>query len=229
MPRLSTLPAVVALCGLVLVLTAGPSNAQSLLEPEGLSPGDQYRVLFITEGRRDAASDQISDYNDFVNAEAARTSSVLAGLPTTFSAVGSTATVDAIDNIALGGGADDLPIFLVDGTLFATSSLDLFDGSYGNDVFRDQFSFHPHSVAYWTGSSADGRRSPRPLGPSHANATLGVNQYLGLFPIIPTSALYPVTGVSGALTVVPEPSTAVLFSLAALGGLIRRRRCSLQS
>ena len=59
---------------LLAVLAALPSvSAQGVVLPAGLQGGDPYRLLIVTEGRRNAVSTNIADYNAFVTAEAAGT------------------------------------------------------------------------------------------------------------------------------------------------------------
>jgi hypothetical protein len=65
--------------------------------PPGLSPGDQYHLIFLTSGTRDATSSNIADYDAFVT-DQANLSPVLAALGTTWRALGSTGTANAIDN-----------------------------------------------------------------------------------------------------------------------------------
>ena len=231
--HLSPYLTVVALSGLVLILTAGQTTAESVLTPAGLNPGDQYRVLFITEGIRDGTSFFYNDYNDFVNVEAVRAGSVLA-VSTTFRAVVSHRDGDVINIISsFGPGVDLLPIFLVDGTMFATNTQDLFDGTFGTGVFRDQFNNPTPTLAlYYTGSDTDGTRAGSPLGgllgdPFPFTVIGGGDDFS--HGLAATEASYPLLGISDALTVspappvVPVPSAAVLFSVAVLGGLVRRR------
>ena len=106
-----------------------PSTAHaSITLPAGVTT---YRIALVTQGVRDADSLLIEDYNDFVRSEVAGSS-----LESTFASVGaspaewfvygSTATVDAIDNV-LSGGADDLPIFNTRGELVASGWTRVFE------------------------------------------------------------------------------------------------------
>jgi len=96
--------------------------------PPGIGPGDPYHLLFVTSQKRDGTSPLIDDYNDFVNQVAddggvgPNDFSVL-GDPIQWFAVGSTDTVDALDNAVVSG-----PVYRIDGTLLAQDSLDLWDG-----------------------------------------------------------------------------------------------------
>lgn len=115
-----------ALCGLMLglllVVGASAAQAQSIITvPTGLSPGDQYRLLFVTSTKRDATSSNIADYNSFVSA-VANSVPALASLGTTWKAVASTSTVSALANTGTDwtpAGPTGVPIFLLNNTKLA--------------------------------------------------------------------------------------------------------------
>ncbi|MCX6620139.1 MAG: PEP-CTERM sorting domain-containing protein [Acidobacteria bacterium] len=199
--------------------------------PAGLSPGDHYRLVFVTSTTRDATSTAIADYNAFVTSAATSIPALLA-LGTTWYAIGSTATVNAIDNIVPALGSR--PIYDLAGNLIATGSADLFDGS---DI--------PHSIAtmekggtipalsyVMTGSYEDGTGwhvPPGELGNSwYIVGQIGhlskdwINRSGSSLP-----SGYPMYGISGDLTVaggaVPEPSTIALTALGGLLLFVRRR------
>src|SRR5215471_8873092 len=86
---------------------AGEGRAAPITVPPSLSPGDQYRLVFVTSTRRTATSSSIGDYNLFVT-NAANTVPELAALGTTWTAIASTATVDARDNTLTNPGTDGL-------------------------------------------------------------------------------------------------------------------------
>ena len=100
MGRMTTIVAVLA-----PFLAAANVQAQAFV-PD-LPPGSIYHLAFVTDGVRDATSDQISEYDAFVNADAA-TNPNLAAI--TWLALGSTPTVNAIDHVPISG-----PIFRLDG------------------------------------------------------------------------------------------------------------------
>ena len=50
--------------------TAGAAQAALVVVPPGLAPGAQYRLVFMTDGTRDATSTDINDYNTFVTNQA---------------------------------------------------------------------------------------------------------------------------------------------------------------
>ena len=51
----------------VTVCLVGPVQAEIITEPTDLSVGEQYRLVFVTSGSRDATSTDIEDYNSFVD------------------------------------------------------------------------------------------------------------------------------------------------------------------
>jgi hypothetical protein len=103
-----------ALCLPSLAL-AGPITV-----PPAVTPGSTYRLIFVTAGTIQATSPDIATYNAFVTAQA-NSNAALAALNTTWSAIGSTDTVSALDNI---GGTDSTEIYNLAGTLIA-------DGTFG--------------------------------------------------------------------------------------------------
>ena len=129
----TTLVVAVGLClGLSQSASADPIGQLGVLDSStGLAPGDQYRLVFVTSTaipRGAANSTNIADYDALVQgyANTAGYGSV------TWSVIGSTAAVDAIDhtgtNPATNGAG--VPIYLFDGmTLFAADNTDLWNGS----------------------------------------------------------------------------------------------------
>ena len=128
--QLGILSAGVALATLA---TAGAAQAALVVVPTGLAPGDQYRLVFVTDGTRDATSTNINDYNNFVTNQV--TGSALAnalsgaGLTTTWKAIGSTASVAARDNTGTNPSSTGVPIYLINGNKVANNNADLWDGS----------------------------------------------------------------------------------------------------
>ena len=118
--------------------TLGTAQAAIITIPTDLSPGDQYRLVFVTESLRDANSSNIADYNQFVTndvvgsaLEASLTSN---GLATTWTALVSTETVDARTNTNTDptpSGNTGVPIYLIDGNRIA----DNYDDLWGDMVF----------------------------------------------------------------------------------------------
>ena len=65
------------------------------LIPDGLGPGDSFRLLFLTSTKRDASSTDINEYNAFAQARAADGHADIQAYSDGFAAVGSTAGSDA--------------------------------------------------------------------------------------------------------------------------------------
>jgi hypothetical protein len=218
-------------------LSTAHAEAVALATPAGLAPGAQFRFLFLTSGTQAATSTDIGDYNTFVNSQAS--GATYEGNVVSWKAVGSTATVDARDNV--GGFGTNVPVYLTNGTLLAgtlttgTSNKGLWSGTLfttptigidGNSVATD-FTF--------TGSSKDGTGlADKQLGASfvqYGDPTLNFGTFGAYFSIVgqPNFVGANYYGVSSELTVapVPEPSTyAMALAGLACGGwsMFRRRK-----
>ncbi len=118
-----------ALFAIVAVLFSAANVFAAIITlPTSLNLGDEYRLAFVTSGTRDATSSDIADYNTFVT-NAANAVPALASLGTTWTAIGSTATVDARDNTntvpsTVNGGSVGVPIFLLNDTKLVDSNND---------------------------------------------------------------------------------------------------------
>jgi sRNA-binding carbon storage regulator CsrA len=99
MARWHSWPCAAAAC-LWACLLAVPTAATpiSINTPAGLNPGDRFRIAFVTgTTTTDISSTDITSYNLFVNTAAG--GATYNGSAVTFYAIGSTATVNAYDNI----------------------------------------------------------------------------------------------------------------------------------
>ena len=233
-------------CAGVALATLGTSAAQAALVvvPPGLNPGDQYRLVFVTDGTRDATSTNIDDYNKFVTNEV--TGSPLATALTaagfnlgtiTWKAIGSTDSVAARDNTGTNPSSTGVPIYLIDGNRVANNNADLWDGSILTGIDRTP----QESVGFffvWSGTSDDGTVSAWG-GALGSNVTIvGVaGAFLGSGWINESvksgSEVYQFYGISTVLTVptpavtVPEPSSLLGFITLGglmLGGAVRKSR-----
>ena len=92
---------------------AGPIAIQ---EPKGLLGGDKFRIIFVTPGTTNATSSDINTYDAFVNSQAG--GATYNGQLIHWSAIGSTATVDARDHIGQTGSG----VYMADGTQVAASA-----------------------------------------------------------------------------------------------------------
>lgn len=218
---------------LVTLITLSPPQvaAEIIIPPPDLSPGDQYRLLFMTSGMRDATSTEIEDYNAFVQ-QYADASPELAALAVNWQAVVSTPTVAARDNTGTNPEifGEGYPIYRVDGELVDQSYAALWNnemtGLLNITEFGEPFPFDPRSngVETWSGSLIDGRISPDALGtenPGTGNATIG-GSLAWTNSVAPAETSYHIIGMSDLLAIpVPEPTfhTSWLLLLT-----IRRRR-----
>ncbi|NCR77087.1 MAG: PEP-CTERM sorting domain-containing protein [Microcystis aeruginosa K13-06] len=231
-------------CAGVALATLGTSAAQAALVvvPPGLNPGDQYRLVFVTDGTRDATSSDIDDYNNFVTNEV--TGSPLATALTaagftpsaiTWKAIGSTDSVAARDNTGTNPSSTGVPIYLIDGNRVANNNADLWDGSILTGIDRTP----QESVGFffvWSGTSDDGTVGGA-LGSNVATVGVAIAGVLGSGWISESgksgSEEYRFYGISTVLTVptpavtVPEPSSLLGFITLGglmLGGAVRKAR-----
>lgn len=132
-------------------IAAIPALAHAtVVPPAGVSA---YRLLFVTADGTSAGSANISTYNSFVNTEAA----LSAGLPSSsWSAIGSTAALDAVTNIDCGAPCNALPIYLPDGVEVAADSTALFGGTLLNPIAVDQYGDSIGYTKVWTGTDGGG-------------------------------------------------------------------------
>ena len=117
---------VCSILSLFLVPAAGEARAAVITTPLDLSPGDQYRLAFVTSGSR-LPSDFIEDYNTFVDGFGDTI------LPGDWKAIASTFHSDAVqmsarDNTGTQGDAA-IPIYNMIGERVADGYGDLWDGS----------------------------------------------------------------------------------------------------
>ena len=137
-----------------------PSNW--VLLPSGLSAGDEFRLLFVTSGGRNATSPDIAVYNQFVQDAAASGHPAIRPRSSVFRVLGSTEAVDARDNTGTTYTTDDLgvQIWWLGGSQTVDDYSDFYDGFWDHsDPVRNE---HGNEVNYssqqgvWTGSRADG-------------------------------------------------------------------------
>ena len=222
----------------VALATLGTSAAQAALVvvPTGLNPGDQYRLVFVTDGTRDALSTDINTYNSFVTNEANKpalnSALTTAGFnlgTITWKVIGSTASVAARDNTGTNPSSTGVPIYLINGNRVANNNADLWDGTINVPINRTPSDLGSISSNVWTGSNTDGS-----IGINLGGSSTGVGQtgnsaannstwiFDSLTPLVFASPRF--YGMSSILTVpgspvtVPEPSS--LLGYITLGGLM---------
>ena len=138
------------------------AGAIALSTPAGLSFGETFRFVFITDATTVASSSNIAVYNSFVDAQAG--GATYDGSVVNWVAIGSTRSVSAINNV----GQTPTPVYLADGTLVTTSttSTGLWSGSLLNPINEDLsgMGVNTGSTGLWTGTNTNGSASANPLG-----------------------------------------------------------------
>jgi hypothetical protein len=207
---------------LVIVIPTSVIHA-SLVTPPGLSPGDQFHWAFITNADDKGNSDDIADYNYFVNREAGSNHALTEGLGIDWRAVASTSTVNAKDNVNV-----TAPVYRLDGVKIADDAADLWNGSLLCDLDINQFGNEKHH-SVWTGTLTNGFKDEvyplgsvtprRGLQPGSGAAWITNDTYDNNwgFP------MYAISEVQTVQTVVPVPA-AVWILGSGLLGLVGIRR-----
>lgn len=224
-----------AIANAIVIAACTTVFAAPITQPGDLTPGDSYRLVFVTSTTRDATSSDIGDYNSFVAGVAAGESG-LAALGTTWKAIGSTSSINAHDNTNSNPAIDGtgVPIYRLDGTRIANNYADLWDSSLIAPVatFENGMATATSSNRVWTGTVPSGTVNPSfPLGATEdvlfGNPLSSFSGWTTTTIAEDPSVPYHMYAMSGVMTVVPEPSSLVLaaFGSAALCLVaIRRRR-----
>jgi hypothetical protein len=230
MRRLSNTKAMLA--GMILIGSgwSAPAHAGIVINtPAGLTPGDQFRIVFVTDGGTSATSSNISDYDAFVTAQAG--GATYDGQTVTWQAIGSTPTVNAIDHIT----QTNTQVYLNDGTEVtnSTTPAGMWSGSLNHPINEDLTGSTINQLV-WTGTLSTGQGlSGETLGtssPIQGSSSTNNDFWIAFVGAEPTTGA-PLYGISEVLTVqatVPEPSGLLLAGtgLAMVGvyGLTRRYR-----
>ncbi len=210
----------ICLSMLVMASAVGTASAGLIVStPNGLNPGDHFRIMFVTTGTTTATSTSISTYDSFVNTDA--NGATYNGSTITWQAIGSTSSVNAITHIGTTGDA----VYLVDGTKVASS--DGLSGLWSGGLLNAPDEYLNGTLAStattWTGTATNGSSSS-PLGGGSLVEFGSPTSKTGIWvhaSVDFNSSTYNLYGISNDLVVqsapsVPEPSTVVL---AAVGGL----------
>jgi hypothetical protein len=221
------------LVGLV-ALSVSTTSADPITLPSGLAPGSYYQLIFVTSDGTLGTSANIADYNTFVNSEL---SPALTALSTTWTAIASTATVNAIDNAPVFAG---VPVYNMDGQEVFTGSDGLYpmysDTGFLNAPEFDENGTDDPGIPVWTGSQPSGLGYPMvTMGAGFGLSIIGLdtppqNPSPGFWitDLYAPEALgmYSVYGLSGEIEVpaapengVPEPGTFGLL-LAGVNALL---------
>ena len=168
------------------------------LIPEGIGPGDSFRLLFVTSSTTTATSTDIADYNAF--AQAAVTNTDLASFSDQFRALISTASVNIRDNSETTGTG--VPVHWLGGDKVADDYADLYDLSW-DSVSGMTETDSSYTGLVWTGSNGRGETSLR----SHAGAAqvrmgdLGEDRPLSSPTTRAATESYPLYALSPVITV----------------------------
>ncbi len=216
---------------------ANVAHAVPITVPTALSPGDEYRLAFVTTDSRDATSTGIGDYNAFVSGVAEAVTE-LDDLGTTWTAIASTTSVDARVNTgtlpSFGGGSLGVPIYRLDNQLFAADYDSLWSGDLEKSLRIAETGSARAETSVWTGTLPSGFRIlSTVLGTSFP--FFGINNrsdgnWIRAGASISQGTELPMYALSGVLSVspanVPEPGTLILFGvgLAGLAAVRRRHR-----
>lgn len=210
----------------VLGLAAPLSTAAPVTVPPDLQPGHRFRLVFVTSTMRDATSAAIANYNAFVSGAAASVPE-LAALGTDWTAIASTPSVDARNNTDTNPNTSTgFPVYNLGGSRLANDYADLWDNSLLAPVDYNEFGVVVEADRLvWTGSSSDGVGAGLELGTGPvASAGLSSSTNFTWMSEDATAigGQHRLYAISGVLTIVPEPATAVLLVFAAATVAARR-------
>jgi hypothetical protein len=216
----------------IVAWTAGtttPCQADIPLNtPTGLTAGDTFRFVFVTDGTTKATSSDISTYDSFVTAQAE--GATYNGVTVTWQAIGSTDTVNAIDHLGINPTLSG--VYLSNGTEVAagdgTSSGGIWHGTLLNPIDTD-IAGVTQIAEVWTGTlpAGDGSsgnqlgNSDTVLGASDMTSAPWVDNGNGVSASL-NGTLY---GMSEVLTVpqtlsVPEPSSLIVAAFTSTVGIV---------
>ena len=107
------------------------------LIPAGLGPGDEFRLIFVTYTGHSANSEDIVDYNNYIQSQA-NASNAHPGIrqySSSFRILGCTSAVNARQNTQTEHGPTDrgVQVYWLNGPIVAENYTDLYDGNWQNE------------------------------------------------------------------------------------------------
>ena len=127
------------------------------LIPSGLTAGDKFRLLFLTNTGHSPTSTDIAEYNTYVQGQAAAGHADIQDYSSWFRVVGSTADTDARDNTETTSTDTAAAIYWLNGAKAADDYGDFYDGSWDDEANpRDRAGATVTAGTVWTGSENDG-------------------------------------------------------------------------
>jgi len=230
------LPIIGILSGVALATLGISSAAQAAILLPSLTPGSQYRLVFVTSGTRDATSTNIADYNQFVKSAAQASTNLNTALTTAgltpsainWTAIGSTATVNARVNTATQTTDPSVPIYRVDGAQFETGNVNLWDSTKVrlSSLNITELGNSTTNFFVYTGTNSNGTTSSNELGDSirtsFGRSNNSNNKWVndGSFPNSNNFSFYGISSIVTVPTATATPEPSSLLSFITLGGLI---------
>ena len=189
--------------------------------PDGVKPGDSFRLIFNSNTRRPATSPDIGTYDAYIQADAAK-NACFTDFNDQFRAYISTKTVDARDHtdtapegVSYASGEGE-PIYWLGGEKVADDYADFYDGTWNSQAGKTETG-GDYTDRLWSGSNTDGTKSALPAGGSRVrSAHLGVEGFAisagggstanGLRPLYALSPVFTVAPASTGNTAQTVPS-----------------------
>lgn len=221
----------------VLLIGSSVCRAELIFQPDGLSAGDQYRLLFTTSKRIDATSGDINVYNEFVQS-VADAAPVVGSWGLDWRAIVSTATVHASDNadIRYEDRESGMKLYRVDGKFLGEIRTFFPNQDGGGPLVRFNVTELDTEIppdpptkffvgsAVWIGTSSTGEISGPLGGPQAGTSAQDLAAFWGGSFGLPNTLELPLIAISEVITVVPEPSSWHLGGLALAMMTFRKRR-----
>ena len=197
------------LAATALLALASPAQAQTevpadwALKPADIGAGEQFRLMFVSSTTRDATSTDIAAYNTFVSTRAAAGVTAMQTYADDFTALVSTASVNARTNTLTRATDTDVPIYWVrSGTVGAGDRTtddyaDFYDMSWKTGASGYDESGGTVSIdgdRFWTGTNRDGT--------THATQFMGASGNVYTWRVTSTAVLGASLGSAGTYRIV---------------------------